>query len=346
MRSEYQTAQQGSSDATGNITFKFPAPGAGNLTVVATFAILEAGAGGQMVASVDSTNKWGPWSGSQPFGPITFTANATMQIVCVGLLPGTVYTCQLIGWTDDEPVDPSTPTPTGTTALFGADTMVDLLAQGLNNGAGVTFGGFPCTSWAGLRLACNVSQGGPLTIRANWFNQARDFVMASRFFTMGGATIPAAGPGQFLQSCFPHLGDSLDLVLSNTSGGLVVFTISATHSSQPVGAWGGMDFMTGTATVAHGGTGVLLQPQFLYGGPAQLEWSVGSFTAYLLQFQYMDAAGAWHTFWSRDQTSPARESYRIMLPAAPLQLIITNNAGAGSAAPEYCALELDVSRVG
>ena len=51
MRSEYQTAQQGTSDATGNITFKFPAPGAGNLTVQGTFAVLEAGAGGQMIAS-------------------------------------------------------------------------------------------------------------------------------------------------------------------------------------------------------------------------------------------------------------------------------------------------------
>lgn len=342
----FQPTLDATTDAVGNCTWTLAPPTGSGLGLSLTISILGA-TGGSFVAFVNNGVRWGAWSGPQPFGPITYQGNQPLIIQATGLLPLTTYECQIQGIADDwENLDPTLPTATGTTSLFDTSPLVDVMGITMPNNTTITYPGFPCASFAALRLALSVTGGGPLAVRCNWLDAPRDFVMSERFFTVGGPAIAPFGAGQFLQGCFPHLGDSLDIELTNTSTAPLAFQLAATHSTQPLAAWGGQDFIPAPANAVGSLASIAaVSSQFIFGGPAQLEWSAGTLTNYLLQLQYMEVNRVWHTFWARDNTNPARASYPFIAPAAPLQLVVTNREAANRAF-EYAVLEYDLSRVG
>ena len=340
----YQDVQQATTDGLGNISFTFPNRAAQNLAAVATIAILEAGQSGQFTVTSDSgASTWGPWTGCQPFGPVTWAMNGPLQISGTGLLPNTIYTAQTIGYTNNvDLVAPTAPVPTGVTALHGSDTMINMNTEATLISLGstpITFGGFPTVSWAGMRVSVTLYSGGPVALNATWNDPTNVALMAQRVYTLGPTC-------QYLEVTQPHLGDLLFLTLFNDSGSPAVVGITATHTSQPVAGYGGPEdvyYWTNAATV---NGQIIIAPTAVYGGPASFQcYPPVSPTAWGITIEAQNPTGSWDSLVTINNSNTAAGALPInfIVPARPIRVVAGT---AGGTAPFIASLAYDLSRRG
>jgi len=339
---QYQQPVTATTNGLGQCTFVFPYPTAADRAVQGTVSV-NSGASGVFVASDSSGTTWGTWSGSQPFGPITIQGNVQLTVTATGLLPNTQYVAQFIGVADiTANVDASMPTALGATGLFGTDVMVQ--TEGLVipafPTAGPTFGLFPTSVFAGMRLNVHVNSGGPVSVFLQWFTSDGNDDMGSRTFVAD----VTGGPGSDVSIALPHLGDVFLISVSTLIGTPANITLTATHCTQPIGAWGGLDFYVFNASATN--TQVILAPQFVYGGPAHLE-CLPSATIWNIQVQVENASGTWEDLVLRGSTAAFGGSVLpvdFIVPARPLRIV--NGNGDGAPKNTFVSLAYDLSRVG
>ena len=342
-RQLYNPAIQAMSDSAGNIVFTFPPPAASNLAWQGTLSIAS-GAAGTFSAASASGIPWGTWSASAPYGPITQPANDALIVTGAGLQPNTFYTASFVG-VADEPTnldDTRAPSPIGSSGLFGVDGIIDVMGSTLAAAGTDTYGSFPCINFAAMRLAMEVTDGGPLLLLVAWQDQPLDFIMANRIYTLGEND----GAGFKCQVCVPHLGDALTVQVLNNSGAPATYTLVATHATQPLAVWGGFDLYNAQAVSIPDSTPTtLLAPAYIFGGPATLSFNPsGASSAYTMRLQSQDDTGAWNDFETRTDADGGRQQIDVYLPAAPVRVEVEQTTG--SAQDMTATLELDLHRVG
>lgn len=212
-RQQHQPTATATTDALGRCTFTFPPVAAQNLAVQGTVAV-NGGQAGTFTAHDSTGLKWGTWSGSQPYGPITLQANITLELDATGLSPNTPYQAQFLGVADlVENLDASMPTALGASSLVGTDAIVNLPTAEVVAGGAVLLPElkfFPCINFAALRLAAVLASGGPVTIECVWWNADTSAQMGYRLFVVGASAT-------MLQVVVPHLGDQLEIRATNNA---------------------------------------------------------------------------------------------------------------------------------
>lgn len=124
-----------------------------------------------------------------------------------------------------------------------------------------------------------------------------------------------------------------------------VLSLCATHTTQPLAMFGGLDLDNAlTTAVPANGTITLLAPPFVYGGPAILYFNPSGIAGgYIMRLQAQDPDGTWNDFAVRT-TAPGRVQIDLFLPAQPIRLRVTDTTGAGGNVD--AALMVDLHRVG
>lgn len=352
----YERKQQLRSDNSGNLTFVERPPTAQDLYITATFQILEAGSSGIFVATTSDGTGIGYWAQGQAAGPWTWPGNLDVTVQCKSLLPNTLYTLQIIGYSDSNiSLVDALPSGTGTSALFGHDAITQLANQPIGAAGAVVYPGpanvptlapqwFPCLSFAALRLAVSCLTGGPIVIECMWSNQDLNATMGYRKYIVGDLT----QSGSILQVVIPHLGDQLSIKVSNQTPEVpATFSICATHTTQPLAMFGGLDIDNSQGfSLDAGQTLIVLAPPYIYGGPAHLSFNPGGFSAaYVVSLEAQQEDGSWNAFEVRSNADPGvRQDIDFFCPAQPIRLTATNNTGdtqTGDAVLEY-----DLHRVG
>lgn len=208
----FQRSYRATTDAEGAITFRIPAELALNMGIQATLGIFDAGSAGSFAMMTGDGIQWGPWSGAQPAGPFTWRGDFPVTVTGHGLNPNHDYTLQALGFADNyEELVVALPTPTGSTGLVGTDAIVNLpaatLAPATQYAPALEF--YPCVNFAALRLAAVLASGGPVVIECVWWNGEITATMGYRRFIIGGTS------ARILEVVIPHLGDQLQLAVSN-----------------------------------------------------------------------------------------------------------------------------------
>lgn len=205
---QFRPVAKATTDTMGNATFGPITPERWHYAAQGTISI-DSGTAGTFTAFIGST-RWGTWSGSAPYGPITLEAQNQLIVTATGLSPNTEYTLQFVGIEDEVAnIQPSSPYPSsvGATGLVGTDAIINLPALDVPAGGSQTFDWFPCINFAALRLAAELASGGPVTIECFWRNSDTTAEMGYRRFVIG-ETAPK------LQVVIPHLGDQLRIEVS------------------------------------------------------------------------------------------------------------------------------------
>ena len=327
-------------DALGNVEFVFPYQLASDKGWQGTVSI-GSGQAGTFTAQDASGIKWGTWSGSQPFGPVTVQGNIRFTIDGSGLQPNTQYIAHFIGTGDliANLTDAPAPTALGASSLVGTDVIIDETTFALAAPSSQDFRYFPCINFSSMRLAAVLASGGPVLIEATWFNSDATAQMGYRRYIIG----PSAPT---LEVVVPHLGDQLEIRLTNSSGFDATFSLCATHTTHVLYCFGGLDgYATGPITVAPGTT-LVIEPSFIYGGPAILNVDAAALStgSYEMALQEQTPTGGFTDIESRTDADGPRLSLPLFLPAAPLRVTIINSTG--SPQPMSADLMLDLHRSG
>jgi len=352
----YERKQQLRSDNAGNLTFTERPPTAQDLYIRATFQVLGAGSSGIFSATTSDGTGLGDWAQGQAAGPWTWPGNLDVNVTCKGLLPNTLYTLQIIGRSDSNLASlGDLPSGTGTTALFGHDAITQLADQAIGAAGAVVYPGpanvptltpqwFPCITFAALRLAVSCLTGGPIVVECMWANQDLSATMGYRKYIVGDLT----QSGSILQVVIPHLGDMLSIKVSNqTAATPASFSICATHTTQPLAMFGGLDIDNSQGfSLDAGETLIVLAPPYIYGGPAHLSFNPGGFSsAYVMSLEAQQEDGTWNAFEVRSNADPGvRQDLDLFIPAQPIRLTATNNTMSSETGD--AVLEYDLHRVG
>lgn len=223
----YQPPVQATTDESGNCVWTLPGPTGGNLAVQATVSVSGAGNAGSFYALISSGIRWGDWSGSQPFGPITWPGNMVLQVFGSGLLPNTEYTLSAIGVVDElDNLDNGSPTATGNTQVSGELEIVDELGVQIDQQTEICYRYFPCDPYASLHLAAKLSdiqvESGlhslAVKIRCTWYNNELTQIVGRREFVIGAFLdeFDTFTPS-FVEVTTPHLGPMLEICVFNNT---------------------------------------------------------------------------------------------------------------------------------
>lgn len=353
-------------DNLGNATFIFPPPSAWNLAVQCTLSVNSGGAG-TFEAFLNGAQSLGQWSGGATVGPFTYQGSQQLSIKASGLSPNKQYVASAQGIADYLDALDNQVASVAAPGLAGTDSIIDVTLVTLAAGVPQLFEWFPTINWAALRLSAGLISGGPVLLEATWANAKATADMGYRRYVIGTsapdvfvvvphlgdqlqlkATAPAASGALLLESGSHVLLESgSDILLESGIGGAAAtLALLATHSSQPVAAFGGDDIISATGvSVTNGTTVVVLAPPFVFGGPAQLEFDPdGMASAYLLEVQKLDEDGTWRTFVSRNSVAVPVPPIEFFCPAQPIRVQVTNNTMATHTAT--ATLEYDLHRVG
>ena len=342
MKSAWRQVETATTDALGNISFAIPGPAGSDMTLVTTLAVINASHAGDFLATVDSGDVFGPWSGAQPFGYYVAQANLAFTVTGTGLLPKTQYTLQMVGFLDTvaNVENLVLPVPTGSTALIGTDKIVldkgRVIANGL--GGSVQYGPFACSDYSTLRFGMVVTNGGPLDLQIS-YSDLQNQIAGALFLGFREFILPAS-PNSNLGYSMPHQGEQVTLVVTNTSGATATHSIYVEQSTHPMQAWAGEDiYIAPGASISHtvGAPGVQqLNPQWVFGGPAHLEFDPGALALnYMLFLQAQNANGSWSTIFQHGTADDlatatiAENSTAVAAPATTATVVLAA-APAGS----------------
>jgi len=107
------------------------------------------------------------------------------------------------------------------------------------------------------------------------------------------------------------------------------YDLAATHATQPIDQYGGMDIYNAEPTLVPAGeTVTLISADYIFVGPALLFFNpAGASASFTMQLQAQQADGTWNTIIARDETDGARQIIPLFTPGAPLRLQVTNGTG-------------------
>lgn len=138
------------------------------------------------------------------------------------------------------------------------------------------------------------------------------------------------------------------IILEESTGAGAVGSLVATHTTQPLAMFGGLDIDNAATAVVPGGggTAVVLAPPYVFGGPAVFSWNPGGMVAsFRVEVQAQELDGTWNTFYSRtDADTEAHVTIDLLMPAQPIRVLVTNRTGGAHSCD--AALMYDLHRVG
>lgn len=344
------------SDANGNIVFRFqPAPMT-NQVLVGTVSIAGVPSYAQFSATTSPGNRvFGSWQGTQPFGPVETRDLDALVVTGVNVIPNTKYVCV---WTGQQ-ADAATVAPSVPSVLPAAPTFnrQPLYSTRFNGTASIGFvppigGGIQgtqivdVTNFAGIRVG--VENLGTVAVQCTLGfldSQSLNTVGQHEFMLAGSATpnhqaesinfqIPVLGPRmEFTISSSPSGGNCgpLDVRIDGTNSDRATF--SGTNLGAGPFAFSKDALLVTSQVQAIAALGTLKAAcQYVYAGPCILSWGWNStVTTYSLEIIGWGNTGNEFVVAGAEQASSGTGQFPkpvpFLAPPCPLRLVVTNGGG-------------------